>query len=204
MLPGVEGSSRLPSAACVLVANHSSYLDGPVLVAALPGELTFVAKRELAEQFFAGFLLRRLGTLFVERFEHQRSVDDTRALLEAARAGRRLVFFPEGTLSRRPGLVSFHLGAFAIAAQAELPVFPVAIRGTRSILRGEQWFPRRGSVVVAVAPAVAPESASWNETVRLRDAARAEILSRCGEPDLVEAERDEPSRRGVGSAGGRS
>ena len=64
----VNGIDRIPQASAVLVFNHSSY-NAIVVVAALPGEPTYVAKKELAGQAFAGPLLRRLGVLFIDRFE---------------------------------------------------------------------------------------------------------------------------------------
>ena len=79
-----------------------------------------------------------------------RRMGDLDALVEAARAGRRLLVYPEGTLTRRPGLLDFKLGAFAAAAG--VPVVPVTLRGTRSVLRGGQWFPRPGAVQVTVGP----------------------------------------------------
>lgn len=66
------------------------------------------------------------------------------------RGTHRLV--PRGDLVRMPGLLGFRLGAFLAAAQAGVPVVPIAIRGTRSILRGGQWLPRRGRISVDIAP----------------------------------------------------
>ena len=76
--------------------------DGPRRCSA--GEPAYVAKKELAGQIFAGPFLRRLGVLFVERFDVTSSLADTEALVGAARQGRNLVFFPEGTFTRRAGL----------------------------------------------------------------------------------------------------
>jgi 1-acyl-sn-glycerol-3-phosphate acyltransferase len=181
----VEGRlDDLPRGA-VVVANHSSYLDGPVLAAALAGELAFVAKRELAGQIVAGLLLRRLGTLFVERSDVDRALEDSRLAGEAAASGRRLVYFPEGTLRRQPGLMPFHLGAFVVAAEHDLPVVPVALLGTRSVLRGDQWLPRRGRIRVLIGDAIAPGGRSWEDAVRLRDRSRAALLAATGEPDLA-------------------
>jgi 1-acyl-sn-glycerol-3-phosphate acyltransferase len=181
----VDGADRLPPSGAVLVANHASYLDGLVLIAALPGETAFVAKRELASQVFAGPFLRRLGTLFVERADPGASLEDARTVAAAARARRRLVFFPEGRLTRMPGLLAFHLGAFMAATEAGLPVVPVTIRGTRSVLRGGQWMPRRGALRVEVDTPLRPGGSGFSAAIELRDAARGAILARCGEPDLA-------------------
>ena len=65
----VDGVDRLPQRGGLLAANHSSYLDGMVLTAALPGRSVFVAKSELGSAPFVGWLLGRLDTLFVERVD---------------------------------------------------------------------------------------------------------------------------------------
>jgi 1-acyl-sn-glycerol-3-phosphate acyltransferase len=177
-----------------VVANHSSYLDGAVLCAAIPGELAFVAKRELAGQMIAGPFLRRLGTVFVERGDLAAGVADTQTTLGALKQGERLVFFPEGTFTRMPGLLGFHLGAFVVAAQAGAPVIPITIKGTRSILRGDQWLPRRGQILVHIGRPLAPDGTDFSAAVRLRDAARAVILAQCGEPDLADEIVTSPER----------
>jgi len=183
--PQVEREGEVPDAGVMIVANHSSYLDALAIVAAIPGPLAFVAKEELAQQRIAGPFLRRLGTLFVRRIDPKGGVEDTQHQLEAARAGERIVSFPEGTLTRRPGLLGFHLGAFLVAGQAGIPVVPVTVRGTRSILRGDQWFPRRGAIAVHIGKAVTPQGSDFTAAVRLRDQVRAVMLEHCGEPDFA-------------------
>jgi 1-acyl-sn-glycerol-3-phosphate acyltransferase len=180
----VQGLANLPPGPCVLVANHASYLDGIVLVAALPRHFSFVAKRELREHPVPRVYLQRLGALFVERYDVQRGVADARRLVAAARAGQRLAFFPEGTFERMPGLAAFHMGAFLAAAEAGVPLVPVAIRGTRAILRSDLWFPRRGAIGVVIDAPLAAAGTDWEAALALRDAARAAIVRHCGEPDL--------------------
>ena len=150
----------------------------------LPGEPVYVAKKELAGQWFAGPFLRRLGIRFVERFDAMASVADVEALRAAAREGRNLVFFPEGTFTRRAGLTGFYLGAFKTAAEAGLDVVPGALRGTRSMLRGGQWFPRWAPLALDIGPRLRPEGTDFASVVKLRDAARRFVLDHCGEPDL--------------------
>ncbi len=183
----VTQEAPVPDAGVMMVVNHSSYLDGAVISVSIPGPLSFMAKEELAGQFVAGPFLRRLGTIFVRRGDAMGGVEDTATTLAAARAGERIVGFPEGTLSRMPGLREFRLGAFLAAAQAGVPVIPIAIRGTRSILRGEQWFPRHGRVFVHIGKPIAPDGDDFDAAVRLRDKARSAVLAACGEPDLAPA-----------------
>jgi 1-acyl-sn-glycerol-3-phosphate acyltransferase len=182
----VRGLEHLPrDRACVLVVNHASYLDPLVLVAVLPSSISFVAKQELAEQFFARILFRRLGTEFVERFDPQRGVEDTDRVRQAVRQGCSMLFFPEGTFGRAPGLRPFRMGAFVVAAQTGVPLVPMGITGTRSILRAGQWFPRRGAVAVTIGAPIMPQGSDWTAAIALRDAARAQMLECCHEPDLA-------------------
>jgi 1-acyl-sn-glycerol-3-phosphate acyltransferase len=181
----VAGREHLPRQGSLLVSNHASYLDGLVLVASLPGEIAFVAKKELHSNPFAGLLLRRLGALFVERFEAAGSVEDSREISAAARAGETVLVFPEGTFTRMTGLLEFRMGAFVSAAEAGLAIVPLAIRGTRSILRDGQWLPGRAAVHLEIAPALWPDGSDFEAAARLRGLARQEILRRCGEPDLA-------------------
>ncbi|MCH8503334.1 MAG: 1-acyl-sn-glycerol-3-phosphate acyltransferase [Ectothiorhodospiraceae bacterium] len=133
-----------------------------------------------------GVFLRRLGTEPVARADAVQGVEDVRHLVTAAAAGKSLLFFPEGTFTERPGLLPFHLGAFAVAAGARVPVVPVAVRGTRVVLRDGHWFPRRGSIDVVVCAQIPPQGACedrFETAMRLRALARERILEECGDPD---------------------
>ncbi|WP_265920157.1 AMP-binding protein [Cupriavidus nantongensis] len=190
----VQGLECLPrQRACVLVSNHASYLDGLMLVAALPMPVCVVAKQELQAQRIPGAYLSSIGADFVDRFDHVRESEAIERLVAALRDGRSALLFPEGTFGREPGLQRFRSGAFVAAARAGAPVVPVALRGTRSVLRDGQWLPRRGPVSVVIGRPLAPEGQDWRAAMRLRNAARAEILHYCGESDaLRDALRDAP------------
>jgi 1-acyl-sn-glycerol-3-phosphate acyltransferase len=180
---GIKG---IPCRGAMLVFNHSSYVDSLVLAALLPGEPAIVAKRELSARPIAGTLLRRLEIPFVERYDVSGSLADAQALRAIAEQGRVLVFFPEGTFTRRAGLSGFYLGAFKVAAEAGIPVLPGVIRGARSILRDDQWFPRRGAVTVEIGEPIMPPGTDFKSVLELRDSVRSFVLARCGEPDLEE------------------
>ena len=186
----VIGKPPSPAGHVIIMANHASYIDGAVITAAVPGELTFIAKREFADRFFEGGFLRRLGTVFVHRVDPAAGVRGAESIVAAAKAGHRLAIFPEGTLLRRPGLLGFRLGGFMAAVEAGIDVVPVAIRGARNVLRGEQWFPRHGNIVVEIGQPIAPKGNDFHAAVQLRAATRAWILEHCGEADLGQEDVD--------------
>ncbi len=180
-----RGLENLPAGAFVLASNHTSYLDGAVLLAVLDfRNFAFVAKRELAGNFVARKILEGIGTVFVERFDVQKSAEHADELVDAAKRGVSLIVFPEGTLVRQSGLMAFRAGAFQVAAQAGIPVVPVALRGVRSVLRDGTWYPRRAPIAVTVGAPVAPQGSDWPSVLQLRDSVRQQILKHCGEPDL--------------------
>jgi 1-acyl-sn-glycerol-3-phosphate acyltransferase len=130
-------------------------------------------------------LLAGFGTQFIERFDVAKSAEQAGDLVDAARHGTSLIVFPEGTLKRTTGLMPFRTGAFQAAAQAGIPVVPVALRGVRSILRDGTWYLRRATVSVTIGEPIAATGTDWAAAVALRDRVRAEILKSCGEPDLA-------------------
>lgn len=184
----LRGLDGLPAGQCVVVANHASYLDGVVMTAALPPRFAFVIKREMNDVPVAGFLLRRIGSEFVERFNRHKGATDARRVLRTAASGHSLVFFPEGTFTVEVGLGKFHTGAFAIAAHAGCPVVPAVILGTRRNMPATRIFPRPGPIEVRFEQPIdsAGHANEGDAAVRLREASRAVILAQLGEPDLFE------------------
>ena len=161
--------------AAVLAANHASYVDVVVLLAAVPVRFLFVAKRELRWTPFVATVIRKLGYLTVERFALSASVADAAAVSAALHGGASLLVFPEGTFRRTPGLLPFRLGGFKAAVESRRPVVPVAIRGTREILPADEWLPRRHEVRVTIGAPIPTRADGWPEMVRLRDVTRVAI-----------------------------
>ena len=118
------------------------------------------------------------------RYDGRGGLADTEAATALAREGRVIVFFPEGTFTRRPGLSEFFLGAFKVASEAGLTVFPGVIRGTRTLLRADQWLPRWSAISIDIGEPISPAGTDFTSVLRLRDSAREAMLTRCGEPDL--------------------
>lgn len=185
-----------PSAgdAAVVVANHQSYLDGIILTAVLPPHYTFLIKREMVRVPIAGFVLSRLGSEFVDRADTGLRHRSARRLVRAARQGKALAVFPEGTFDAAPGLKPFRMGAFRAAWLGGLSIVPVVITGARAKLPSDCWLPRPGPLTVEFCDRLA--AADFRDPAALTQATRSTILDRLGEPDLddgtVAPEADEP------------
>lgn len=171
----------------VVVANHCSYLDSIFVAALLPRPHIVVAKAELQRVPILRAYLRSLGIIFVERSAPEQHLLEVERMKAALRRGLSVIIFPEGTFTAETGLRPFHLGAFEIAVATGAPIIPVTLHGTRSVLRDGQWLPRRLPVSAVVgAPLTQPAGEdAFAAAVHLRDAARAQVLRHCGEPDLL-------------------
>jgi len=188
----VQGQGVLPSTQqpCIYVANHASYIDSYAVVAALPRRFRFVAKAELQEQWLSRTFLQRLNSLFVRRQDRVEGIAGLHSSIQAATHGDSLFYYPEGTFIQAPGLRVFHMGAFLTAVKSGLPIVPVALRGTRTILPGSTWFAHRGEIDVIVCEPLCPQTlrrqgdVDWDLAVRMKELARTRILQHCGEPDM--------------------
>jgi 1-acyl-sn-glycerol-3-phosphate acyltransferase len=183
----VRGLEHLPDGPCIVVSNHASYLDGPLMTAALPGRFTFVVQHGAADWPLAGPIIRRMGVTFVNRAAARAGAAQTRALIRRLDQGESLVIFPEGTFAREPGLLRFRHGAFLMAVHAGLPVVPAVIRGTRRVYGDGQVLPRPGAVEIELFAALRPEGDHRHAVEALAGASRRTVLAHCGEPDAAVA-----------------
>ncbi len=180
-----EGLHNVPRRQAVLLAsNHASYADVPALLALLPRPLLFVAKKEVRDWPFIGMFIRRAGHLSVDRLDAQQSVQDAAQLAVALESGRSVLVFPEGTFTAATGLRPFRLGVFKTAVETGTPIVPMALTGTRRVLRDGTWLPRPGRIGLWVGAPMAPEGSDWKAIVALRDRVADAIAARCGEPRL--------------------
>jgi 1-acyl-sn-glycerol-3-phosphate acyltransferase len=178
----VQGLENLHEATpAVLAANHASYLDTVVLLATLPVDFRFVAKRELLGWPLVGMVIRKVGHLTVERGDPLRSTADAQRATAMLAQGASLLFFPEGTFRRESGLLPFRLGAFKAAVETGYPIVPIGLAGTREVLPAETWLPKPYTITVTVGCPLHPTGHAWQDMVRLRDATRAQIAFLAGE-----------------------
>jgi fatty-acyl-CoA synthase len=185
----VEGREHMAGTAPkILVSNHTSYADVLVLVAGLGVDYRFVSKSEIARMPFFGTFLRKLGHLVFDRSSTQARLAEAAEIENELRSGISIFIFPEGTFTRSDGVRPFQLGAFKAAVDTQIPLVPIALRGTRQLLRDGTWLPRPSRITITILPPMIPSpnmpTDEWHEIVRLRDTARAAIAEYSGELTL--------------------
>jgi 1-acyl-sn-glycerol-3-phosphate acyltransferase len=178
----LEGEKLLPTSSSIIVANHASYLDGIILTASLPPNFTFLIKQEMAAFPFAGFLLKRIGSEFVDRKKSSQRSKVARRLFKAAEQGNSLAFFPEGTFVHQPGLRPFHMGAFRASCHTKLPIVPIVISGSRDKLPADSWLCTPGTISVKICKTIDPRL--HNSAQELLEQARISMLDCLSEADL--------------------
>jgi 1-acyl-sn-glycerol-3-phosphate acyltransferase len=156
----------------IVVANHESYADVLVLLAKLPLQVRFLAKRGVFRVPVLGWSIRAAGFVPVDRGDRSRGYATVETALQRLGKGRSLVVFPEETRTRTGELSPFKKGAALLALKTGFPILPVGIAGTRHVLPRGAWNAAPGQVVVCVGEPLAGEPAAGGRkemTARMRD-----------------------------------
>lgn len=134
-----------PNQPVVFVSNHQSWFDIFLLAGYLPGQVRFVAKKELARIPILGRAMRSAGHIIIDRQNRQAALAAYEEASATINSGMSAVVFAEGTRSRTGRLLPFKKGPFVLAIAAQVPVVPVYCAGTFDILP-------KGSLRVRVRP----------------------------------------------------
>ncbi len=132
----IEGLEQAAFAGpCLVMTNHRSHFDTPVLIAAMPTRPYFVAKQELRAIPFLGWSMAAVGMIFLNRKNRSAARASLKEAGRLIREGRHVVMFPEGTRSSKRGqLGPLKKGGFHLALAAGVPIQPVVLLGTERVL----------------------------------------------------------------------
>jgi 1-acyl-sn-glycerol-3-phosphate acyltransferase len=131
-----DGLENVPSGAFVYCSNHQSLLDILCLGGVLPGDFKWAAKRSLMKIPFLGWHLQLAGHVPVDRSAGSRAAAEVIGRFqEVLKSGKPLLVFPEGTRSEDGIVRPFKNGGFYAAVRAGVPVVPVALEGTHTLMK---------------------------------------------------------------------
>jgi 1-acyl-sn-glycerol-3-phosphate acyltransferase len=168
----LSGEERLPPGPLIFMSNHQSGFDILTLLAVLPLDTCWIAKKELFDIPVFGNAMARGGYIPLDRRDARGALKSLEMAVQVVRSGKRLLIFPEGTRSKDFRLLPFKRGGFKLALQAGVPVVPVTINGSGRVNPAGRilLYPGRISVILH-RPIMPPTGVS-------RSAAEAVLMER--------------------------
>jgi 1-acyl-sn-glycerol-3-phosphate acyltransferase len=189
-----SGQKNVPRRGGLLVvSNHQSHLDPPLIGVGCPRLMVFLARRSLFRFRPFGWLIGSLGAIPIDREGF--ALSGIRATINWLRQGEAVVVFPEGTRSRDGELGIFKPGLTLVARRARVPILPAAIVGGYDAWPRADHFPRPGPVHVHYGPPISPEEIAACGDQELADLVEARVRE-CFE--LLRKRREFARRRGNG------
>jgi 1-acyl-sn-glycerol-3-phosphate acyltransferase len=174
-----EGREKVDAAkGCVYVANHKSFVDAVALFYALPGNLTFLAKKELYKIPLVSFALRTMDIIEVDRSNSEAAAESIERAVNYLRNGKCVILFPEGTRNRGEGLLPFKKGAFVLAIKAQVPIVPVVIIGAEKVIAPDTIFLYPATLHITILDPIETKGMDLEQRSELLDYTRSVIESK--------------------------
>lgn len=163
----VSGGERLDrSQTYVFISNHRSYLDTATLFVYTGRRLGLLAKKELLNVPILGYGMGFVNVMAIDRSNRERALQTVEAATARIRSGRSFAVFAEGTRAMPGDFLPFKKGAFYMAAQAGVPIVPVAIKNTDYLMGKGTGEARRGTIEVVMMAPVSTAGVSTDEDVK--------------------------------------
>jgi 1-acyl-sn-glycerol-3-phosphate acyltransferase len=173
----VQGMENIdPLKSYILVSNHQSFFDIFSLLGYLPIQFRWIAKEELFRIPVLGWAMSRAGYIPIERDSPKKAYRSMLQAAEKIRQGTSVLIFPEGTRSPDGNLQPFKKGVFLIALKSQAPILPVTIRGTRSIMRKNDWRTYPGNVQIIISSPIDTAGFSTAREAELSEQVRNTLL----------------------------
>lgn len=149
----VRGSEHIPRGqSAVYIANHQSNFDIPILYGGLPLQFRWLAKKELFDVPLFGLAMKCCGYIPIDRSDRRTAMHSMTAAARQVKEGASVIIFPEGTRTPDGELKEFKKGGFLIAVKAQVPIVPVAIRGSYQVMPRNRWRIEAGVVEMEIFP----------------------------------------------------
>ncbi|HEW91996.1 MAG TPA: 1-acyl-sn-glycerol-3-phosphate acyltransferase [Thermotogaceae bacterium] len=163
----VEGMENIPKDSnFLIIANHQSLLDIPLLLAYIDPTLAFIAKKEVSKIPMIGSFVKEMGGVLLDRSDIKKAVAALMEVMKGLREGRSFVLFPEGTRSADGNLREFRKGSLKIALRTKVKILPVVIDGTINVTPKGSIFIRPNKVKLKILEPLDPSKFENEESLR--------------------------------------
>jgi len=155
-----------PDQTYVFIANHRSYLDTATLFAYTGRRLGLLGKKELLKVPILGYGMAYVNIMAIDRSNRERALETVEAATARIRSGRSFGVFAEGTRAKPGEFLPFKKGAFYMAAQAGVPIVPIAIKNTDHLMGKGTGEARPGTIQMVLLPPVSTVGIASDEEVK--------------------------------------
>jgi 1-acyl-sn-glycerol-3-phosphate acyltransferase len=184
----VRGDGKLRKhPVAVYASNHTSYMDTPVVFAALPFQFRILAKKELWPIAFIGWYLDRSGQIPIDTQNPRATLSSLGVGVKALRSGMPLFVFPEGGRTPNGELQSFLSGAAYLAIRAQVPLVPIALSGVYDLLPIHTRHLYSGDLTLTAGEAIDTKGMTVRQTDELTERLRAVIRELSGQQEAADA-----------------
>lgn len=177
----VEGLENIPPGVCIFVANHTSAVDAPAVIGAIPRRISVMVKKELFRVPILGRAMRLAQWIAVDRSDREAALESVEEAIQQIRAGASFLIYPEGTRSPDGQLRAFKKGPFVMAIRAGVPMVPISVVGAEKIIRKGELAARPGVVRVRFHPPINTSQYTLERKEELLERVHAAVAS--GLPD---------------------
>src|SRR5712664_267829 len=178
----IVGTERIPSGTCLFIANHTSTVDAPAVVAAIPRRIAILLKLSLFRYPIVGQAFRLAHFIPVDRSKQESAIASLEKAIEAMRGGQSFLIYPEGTRSPDGRLQEFKKGAVVMAIKAGVPIVPIACSGAHRVMEKHSLVIHPREILVEFLEPIDATSYSFDERDTLNEHVR-DVLAAGLPPD---------------------
>ena len=165
----IVGTERIPSGTCLFVANHTSTVDAPAVVGAIPRRIAILLKKSLFSYPIVGQAFQLAQFIPVDRSKQESAIASLEKAIAAMRGGQSFLIYPEGTRSPDGRLQEFKKGAVVMAIKAGVPIVPMACSGAHRVMRKRSLKIYPGEILVEFLPPIDATRYTFEEREKLNE-----------------------------------
>lgn len=172
----IGGENVLADRPQVFMANHQSDFDIFIVLAFVPGQFRWIAKKELFRIPVFGPAMRRAGYIEIDRQHHEKALKSLDEAAQKIREGKSVMTFPEGTRSKDGSIKPFKHGVFYLAIRSGVPVTPISIIGSGAIMPKRSWKVNPGKITMVIDKPIPVEGFKEEKREELIEKVRTVII----------------------------
>src|SRR2546421_7152815 len=173
----IVGTERIPSGTCLFVANHTSTVDAPAVVGAIPRRIAILLKKSLFSYPIVGQAFQLAQFIPVDRSKQESAIASLEKAIAAMRGGQSFLIYPEGTRSPDGRLQEFKRGAVVMAIKAGVPIVPMVCAGAQKVMEKKSLVIRPGVITVEFLEPIDASAYTFEQRDELNKRVRAAMAA---------------------------